>query len=64
MQTNRISKMFSLPLWRRGAVDIESASETRRPVFVSRQGIRFLGKHSSAVYKLLYMNCWCIEKDK
>jgi hypothetical protein len=34
---------------RRGAVDIAPASGTRRPGFESRQGIRFLGKHSSAV---------------
>jgi hypothetical protein len=33
----------------RGAVDIASASRTRRPGFESRQGIRFLGKHSYAV---------------
>jgi hypothetical protein len=33
--------------WRRGAVDIAPASGTRRPGFKSRQGIRFLGKHSS-----------------
>jgi hypothetical protein len=42
----------SLP-WRRGAVDIASASRTRRPGFEFRRGIRFLGKHSSAVvYKI------------
>jgi hypothetical protein len=35
--------------WRRGAVDIESATGTRRPGFKSHQGIRFLGKNSSAV---------------
>jgi hypothetical protein len=35
--------------WRRGAVDIASASGTRRPGFKSRQGMRFLEKHSSAV---------------
>jgi hypothetical protein len=33
----------------RGAVDIASASGTRRPGFEPLQGIRFLGKHSSAV---------------
>jgi hypothetical protein len=39
--------------WRRGAVDIASASRTKRPGFEFRQGIRFLGKHSSAVvYKI------------
>jgi hypothetical protein len=39
--------------WRRGAMDIASASGMRRPGFESRQGIRFLGKHSNAVvYKL------------
>jgi hypothetical protein len=32
-----------------GAVDIASASGTRRPGFESPQGIRFLGKHRSAV---------------
>jgi hypothetical protein len=38
---------------RRGAVDIAAAPETRRPRFESRQAIRFLGKHSSAVvYKM------------
>jgi hypothetical protein len=38
---------------RRGEVDIASASGTRRPGFESRQGIKFLGKHSSAVvYKM------------
>jgi hypothetical protein len=42
--------------WRRGAVDIASASGTRRPGFESRQGIRFLGKHSSN------MHCLCVEK--
>jgi hypothetical protein len=30
-------------------MDIASASGTRRPGFKSRQGLRFLGKHSSAV---------------
>jgi hypothetical protein len=40
-------------LWRRGAVGIASASGTRRHGFESCQGIRFLGKHSSAiVYKM------------
>jgi hypothetical protein len=34
---------------RPGAVDIASASGTRRPEFESREGIRFLGNHSSAV---------------
>jgi hypothetical protein len=45
--------VMSLMPWRRGAVDIASASGTRRPMFESRQGIRFLMKHSSAVlYKM------------
>jgi hypothetical protein len=40
-------------LLRRGAVDIASASGTRRPGLESRQGIRFLWKHSIAVvYKM------------
>jgi hypothetical protein len=40
-------------LIRRGAVDIASASGTRRPGFESRQGRMFLGKHGSAVvYKM------------
>jgi hypothetical protein len=44
---------FTTAPWRRGKVDIASASGTRRPGFESRQGIRFLGKHSSAVvYKM------------
>jgi hypothetical protein len=39
--------------WRRGAVDNTSPSGTGRPGFESRQGIRFLRKHSSAVmYKM------------
>jgi hypothetical protein len=55
-------KKFFFP-WQRGAVDIAFASGTRRPVFESRQGIRFLGKHSSAVvYNWLNMNCLCVEK--
>jgi hypothetical protein len=33
-------------LWRRGAMDIASASGTIRPGFESRRGIRFLGKHT------------------
>jgi hypothetical protein len=50
---------------RRGAVDIASASRTRRPGFESRQGIRFLGKHSYAVvYKWLNMHCLCVERKK
>jgi hypothetical protein len=36
-------KLFLLP-WRRGAVDIASASGTRRPGFESRQGIRLFRK--------------------
>jgi hypothetical protein len=44
----KISKnnvIITLPLapWQRGAVDIASASGTRRPGFESRQGIRFWG---------------------
>jgi hypothetical protein len=35
--------------WRRGTVDIASASGTRIPVFESRQSIRLLGKHDSTV---------------
>jgi hypothetical protein len=39
--------------WHGGVVDIASASGTGRPGFESLQGIRFLGKHSSAVvYKM------------
>jgi hypothetical protein len=38
---------------RRGVVDIGSASGTRRYVFESLQGIRFLGNHGGAVvYKM------------
>jgi hypothetical protein len=48
---------------RRGAVDIASASGSRRPGFESRQGIRFLGKQSSAV-DLICMHCLCVEKEK
>jgi hypothetical protein len=49
--------------WGCAAIDIASASGTRRPGFESRQGITFLGKHSSAVlYKLLDMHCLCFEK--
>jgi hypothetical protein len=45
-------KHFFVP-WRRGAMDITSASGTRRPGFESRQDIRFLGKHRNAVvYKM------------
>jgi hypothetical protein len=44
------ARRFLAP-WRRGAVDIASASGTRRPGFESRQSIRFLGKPSiAAVY--------------
>jgi hypothetical protein len=54
--------------WRRVAVDIESASGTRRPWFESHQGIRFLGKHSSAVvYKITYnalFVCWKMKLQK
>jgi hypothetical protein len=52
--------------WRRGAVDIATASGTRRPGFESRQGIRFLGKHSSAVvYKITYIICIvCVLKRR
>jgi hypothetical protein len=51
---------FHLP-WRRGAVDIASTSGMRRPEFESHQGIRFLGKHSSAVvYKMTEM----LKKEK
>jgi hypothetical protein len=35
-----MAKICNLPWWR-GAVDIASASGTRRPGFQSRQGIRF-----------------------
>jgi hypothetical protein len=51
--------------WRRGAVDIVSVSERRRPRFESCQGIRFLVYHSSAVvYKndLICMPCLCVER--
>jgi hypothetical protein len=48
---------------RRGAVDIASASGKRRPGFESRQGIRFLGKHSSAVvYKNDLIRIVCVLK--
>jgi hypothetical protein len=57
-----INPMYALGPWRRGAVDIASASRMRRPGFESRQGIRFLGKHSSAVvYKMttyVLFVCW------
>jgi hypothetical protein len=39
---------MSVNVWR-GAVDIASASGTRRPGFESHKGVRFLGKHSSVV---------------
>jgi hypothetical protein len=40
--------------WRRGAVDITSASGTRRPGFEYLHGIRIFGNHSSAVvYKMI-----------
>jgi hypothetical protein len=42
--------------WRRGAMDIECASGTRRPRFESRQGIRFLGNIA-----MLNMHCLCVE---
>jgi hypothetical protein len=52
--------------WRLGALDIASASGMRRPGFESRRGIRFLGKHSSAVvYKMTYicnMHCLCVKR--
>jgi hypothetical protein len=53
-------KLAMLP-WRRGAVVIASASGTRRPEFKSRQGIRLLGKHSSAVVCKMtyYVHCLC-----
>jgi hypothetical protein len=39
--------------WQHGAVEIASASGTRRPEFKSRQGVWFLGKYSNAVvYKM------------
>jgi hypothetical protein len=45
--------IFNCPGWRRGAVDIASASGTRRPGFEPRQGIRLLGKHNRAgVFKM------------
>jgi hypothetical protein len=52
--------------WRRGTVDIASASRTRRPGFESRHGIRFLGKHSGAVvYKMTYVICIvCVLKGE
>jgi hypothetical protein len=57
--------MLMLP-WRRGTVDIASSTETRRPGFESRLGIRFLGKHSSAVvYNMTYEKCIvCVLKGK
>jgi hypothetical protein len=47
-------------------VDIASASGTRRPGFESRQGIRFLGKHTSAVvFKMTYVICIvCVLKGE
>jgi hypothetical protein len=43
-------------------VDIASASGTRRPGLESRQGIRFLGKHNSALeYKMTYVVCFVCE---
>jgi hypothetical protein len=51
--------------WRRGAVNIASASGTRRPGFESHQGIRFLGKHSSAVvYKNDLTSIACVLKRR
>jgi hypothetical protein len=48
-----IIKKNKLMPWWRGSVDIVSSPGTGRPEFESRQGIRFLGKHSSAVvYKM------------
>jgi hypothetical protein len=49
-----ICKLLLVP-WRRGAVDIASASGTRRPVFESRQGIRLLGKHSNDLKLIIHM---------
>jgi hypothetical protein len=46
-------------------VDIPSSSGTRRPGFKSRQGIRFLGKHSSAVvYKMTIYALFVYWKGK
>jgi hypothetical protein len=54
-----VKRIQDMP-WRRGAVDIPTASGARRPGFESRQGIRFLGKHSRAVvYKMTH--CLCVE---
>jgi hypothetical protein len=52
--------MIELPWRRRGAEDIASASRTRRPGFESRQGMRFLGKHSSAVVYTYLNDLICI----
>jgi hypothetical protein len=52
-------------LWRRGAVDIASASGKRRPGFESRQGIRSLGEYSSAVvYKMTKYALFLYLKEK
>jgi hypothetical protein len=48
--------------WRRGTVDIASASGTRRPGFESRLGIRFLGEHSSAVMQNYLICIVCVLK--
>jgi hypothetical protein len=54
-QSLKKAKIRRILPWRRGAVDIASASGTRRPGFEYRQSKRFLGKHSSAVvYKMTY----------
>jgi hypothetical protein len=51
---NQKQKITKQPL-QSGAVDIASASGTRRSRFKSHQGIRFLGKHRSAVeYETTY----------
>jgi hypothetical protein len=56
---------FETKPWRRGAVDIASASGTRRPGFESRQGIRFLGKHGNAVaYKMTLYALFVCRKEK
>jgi hypothetical protein len=63
MPTER-TDVITLPR-RRGAVDIASASGTRRPGFESRHGIRVLGKHSSVVmYKMTWYALFVCCKEK